>query len=84
MLEYKALLISIGMATKHFGPETLRHFGIDQMGPKCPDSSAPALKCSKDPSDLSTELSSPMVRTVLPYGPKYRITPYGPKCICSM
>ena len=48
----------------------LRHFGTVQVGRKCPDISAPVPKCPKDTSDLSTELSSPMVQTVPPYGPK--------------
>ena len=39
----------------------LRHFGTVQMGPKCRDISAPVPKCPKDTSDLSTEVSSPMV-----------------------
>jgi len=48
----------------------LRHFGTVQVGPKCPDISAPVPKCPEDTSDLSTGVSSPMVRTVPPYGPK--------------
>ena len=43
----------------------LRHFGTVHMGPNI---SAPVLKCPKDTSDLSAELSSPVVQTVPPYG----------------
>ena len=46
----------------------MRYFSTVQVGPKCPDISAPVPKCPKDTSDLSTKLSSPMVRTVLPNG----------------
>jgi len=49
----------------------LRHFGTVQVGQKCPDISAPVLKCPKDTSNLSTKLSRHMDRSVPPYGSMY-------------